>query len=89
MPGTPTPRLPSLNVQTLRNTRSVSAPPDFRVNDRVERLIQAFQYYYTAHPITLCTEDSPVVMRDVQRTLQALPKRVIAPDGKPNQIQYR
>ncbi|THD23257.1 hypothetical protein D915_005492 [Fasciola hepatica] len=81
LPGTPIPRLPIPSLYSMRSTRSMSAPPDFRVNDHMERLIQAFQYYYTAHPITLSIENSPVVMIDLHQNLQDFPKRIIAPDG--------
>ncbi|KAG5447101.1 hypothetical protein CSKR_107605 [Clonorchis sinensis] len=70
-----------------KSTRSRSAPPDFRVNQNCDRLLEAFQHYYTSLPITLNAEDSPAVMTDFYRTIKSMPKYLIAPDGHiPNSI---
>ncbi|KER33390.1 hypothetical protein T265_12614 [Opisthorchis viverrini] len=70
-----------------KSARSRSAPPDFRVNPNYDRLLEAFQHYYTSLPITLNAEDSPAVMMDFYKTIKSMPKYLIAPDGHiPNSI---
>ncbi|TGZ59503.1 hypothetical protein CRM22_009011 [Opisthorchis felineus] len=70
-----------------KSTRSRSAPPDFRVNQNYDLLLEAFQHYYTSLPITLNAEHSPAVMLDFYRTAKSMPKYLIAPDGHiPNSI---
>ncbi|CAL8079742.1 unnamed protein product [Calicophoron daubneyi] len=61
--------------------RSQSAPPDIRVNDNYEELLDVFRNYYTSLPISLTVEESPVIMKDLYKRLKAMPSKLIAPDG--------
>lgn len=63
-------------------TRSISAPPDYSVNENYDELLRAFENYYTSLPIELCIEKSPIIMKDFYKRRKTMPKQMIAPDGK-------
>ncbi|KAF6773281.1 hypothetical protein AHF37_07344 [Paragonimus kellicotti] len=76
--NTPPAGTPKSSQHTVRSS---SAPPDYRVNENYEELLKAFGHYYTSLPITLCIEESPIIMKDLYKRLKTMPKRIIAPDG--------
>lgn len=67
---------------SLLNPRTQSVPPNFRVNINYDELLSAFRYHYTALPISINAEESPVIMKDLYKTLQEMPEPIIAPDGE-------